>query len=186
MQLLQISSQLKILADDYDIDTICQGLDGNDYIVCNTTPRSWQLFHDNTSCDSLDHPLEIFHFIITNDPKAKKKKGRPMKVSNKETETKNKPKALTTAILETEPKTKPKITATTPETIATTTKPKARGRPRKVDNKPRPPRQPTAYNIFLQKTLKELGVQYPQVNNKERMKIASELWQKFKESHAAS
>ena len=209
--ILPVLSSKAISADDYDIDTICQGLDGNDYIVCDTTPRTWQLFHDNTSCAQEDTPLEIYHFVIKNDigndPKLKKKKGRPAKVidsntvstinnkieekTNNNTDKKTKPDKTKTDKTKTD-KTKNDTTATDTTATATTAtatpvQPKARGRPRKTNNpKNTKPRLPTAYNIFLQKTLKELGNLHPEVNNKERMKMASELWHKFKESEDAS
>lgn len=54
-----------------------------------------------------------------------------------------------------------------------------RGRPRKpVDSDaiPRKPRQPTAYNLFMKEKLLELSQTHPSLKNKDRMKMASDLW----------
>ncbi len=56
---------------------------------------------------------------------------------------------------------------------------KGRGRPRKpvdMDAIPRKPRQPTAYNLFLKEKLRELSLTNPSLKNKDRMKIASDMW----------
>lgn len=58
---------------------------------------------------------------------------------------------------------------------------RGRGRPKKnPDHEPRKPRQPTAYNLFLKAKLAELSITYPHLPNKERMKIASNIWNETK------
>ena len=58
---------------------------------------------------------------------------------------------------------------------------RGRGRPKKNPNQePRKPRQPTAYNLFLKEKLKELSLTYPDLPNKDRMKIASNIWNERK------
>lgn len=42
------------------------------------------------------------------------------------------------------------------------------------------PRQPTAYNMFLKEVLKELSKTHTHLNNKDRMKLASQRWNELK------
>lgn len=42
------------------------------------------------------------------------------------------------------------------------------------------PRQPTAYNMFLKEVLRELSETHAHLNNKDRMKLASKMWNDLK------
>ena len=50
----------------------------------------------------------------------------------------------------------------------------------KPTKKPSAPRQPTAYNMFLKEVLKELSKTHGHLNNKDRMKMASVMWNDLK------
>ena len=50
----------------------------------------------------------------------------------------------------------------------------------KKEKKPSTPRQPTAYNMFLKEVLKELSKTHNHMSNKERMKMASVMWNDLK------
>lgn len=159
---LNLPNNRSLSAEEVELDTIIQAADGNDYVVVNTERQQvWQLFHDNAATDIADVPFDLCHIQIRNPEEnvKKKKKGRPAQnINNKQ------------------------VTKQVNNNTKDVTLPRGRGRPRKVidENNVRKPRQPTAYNLFLQAKLKELSSTYPDINNKERMRMASELWKAHK------
>ena len=60
------------------------------------------------------------------------------------------------------------------ETDSDEEKPKKRGRPAKVNNKPK--REPSAYNKYVKERMEQLKTQQPDVQAKDRMKIAGAEW----------
>ena len=52
--------------------------------------------------------------------------------------------------------------------------------PPKKDTKDKTPRAPSAYNIFMKKELTKLKEKHPQMDHKERFKLAANNWSKEK------
>lgn len=50
--------------------------------------------------------------------------------------------------------------------------------------RPRSDKPPSAYNLFVKKTMQDLKAENPQLSNKERMTMCAALWRKQKEETA--
>lgn len=48
--------------------------------------------------------------------------------------------------------------------------------------KEKPPRRPTAYNVFFKETIARLQVEHPDMTHKERVKFVGKLWAEKKDT----
>lgn len=147
-------SKTPLHATDECIDTIVQANDGCDYIVCKnkTGVHEWVLYNTNKTDDE---KVDVTVFLTLRD----------IQECDHSNSTDNKKKRTNNSL-------KSKV-----ESNTTGSEKRGRGRPRKnPDAIPRKPRQPTAYNMFLKETLPALKESHPHLSNKERMQMASKLW----------
>lgn len=56
----------------------------------------------------------------------------------------------------------------------------------KTKTKPKVPRPPTAYNLFIKKTMETLKAEQPEAKNTELMTLSAQKWNEYKASQAAS
>lgn len=144
-----------LAADDECVDTIVQACDGNDYIVWKNKSgiHEWILYGKHDEEEIFD--AQVFVTLRAQEPAPEEKKKRHVRKTAKPTQRVDN---------DLEPAAK-----------------RGRGRPRKNPDGPvRKPRQPTAYNLFLKDTLPRLKDSHPHLSNKERMTLASEMWNAHK------
>lgn len=145
---------------NYEIGSIVQHDDGNDYIVYQDEKGNniWQLFKNCSESSDSDDELEIVQgFYEEEVPKKYVKLERPKKTI------KHKLVDLDTII----------------DTIV---EKKPRGRPPKVLDKPKRIRAATDYNIFVKEHLPTVNKENPELDRKAKMQLVGKMWKKYKES----
>lgn len=152
---ITIDNNVHLHACTEDIDTVVQSIDDKDYIVAVTPcgTKYWELFHDASKEDDTISEIAQLPLYV------------PMIAPPPKHTTKAKPRKVP-------------VKSACDEQNAHAPK---RGRPRTTcSDKQKKPKQPTAYNLFLQEKLAELRILHPSQSNSERMKAAAKEWQEFK------